>query len=456
MPEHQNEEWKESWRDEYLKWICGFANAQGGRIYIGMNDSGVVVGVPDYTRLLEDIPNKVQMSLGIMVDVNLLMESGLYYIEINVAPSAFAVNFKGEYHYRSGSTKQVLKGPALNDFLLRKMGGTQRWDAQPAPQFKPEELDYESFEIFRKAAKISGRVSAEDLNVSNAELLKRLDLMTPDGYLKRAAVLLFHRHPERLISGCYVKIALFGKGSELRYQEEIRGSLFVIAERLMEVIYLKYLTAEISYEGNIRVETYPYPQSALREIIYNALIHCNWGAGEPVYIKLKEKSLSVSNVCVLAPGWTRETLLSEHKSKPYNPDIANAFFRAGFVEIWGRGIEKVCESCKAHGMEPPTVDLLGEDITVTLQSSAPMATNAVPENAASLNLAGFSKLEQIILEEVRRNPEISMTKIAEIAKVSRGNVQYTMNKLVAGGVIMRSGTPRGGKWVLTGHDTISY
>lgn len=94
MPEHQNEEWKESWRDEYLKWICGFANAQGGRIYIGMNDSGVVVGVPDYTRLLEDIPNKVQMSLGIMVDVNLLMESGLYYIEINVAPSAFAVNFK--------------------------------------------------------------------------------------------------------------------------------------------------------------------------------------------------------------------------------------------------------------------------------------------------------------------------------------------------------------------------
>ena len=85
-----------------------------------------------------------------------------------------------------------------------------------------------------------------------------------------------------------------------------------------------------------------------------------------------------------------------------------------------------------------------------------MATNAVPENAASLNLAGFSKLEQIILEEVRRNPEISMTKIAEIAKVSRGNVQYTMNKLVAGGVIMRSGTPRGGKWVLTGHNTTSY
>ena len=58
MSESQNIEWKESWRDEYLKWICGFANAQGGKIYIGMNDDGEVVGVEKSKKLLEDIPNK--------------------------------------------------------------------------------------------------------------------------------------------------------------------------------------------------------------------------------------------------------------------------------------------------------------------------------------------------------------------------------------------------------------
>ena len=47
MTESQNIEWKESWRDDYLKWICGFANAQGGRIYIGMRDDGTVIGVRD-------------------------------------------------------------------------------------------------------------------------------------------------------------------------------------------------------------------------------------------------------------------------------------------------------------------------------------------------------------------------------------------------------------------------
>ena len=68
--ESQNIEWKEAWRDEYIKWICGFANAQGGKIYIGTDDNGRVVGVADSKKLLEDIPNKVRDILGIIVDVN--------------------------------------------------------------------------------------------------------------------------------------------------------------------------------------------------------------------------------------------------------------------------------------------------------------------------------------------------------------------------------------------------
>ena len=74
MPEQQNIEWKESWRDEYLKWICGFANAQGGKLYIGCDDSGKVVGVSDSKKLMEDIPNKIRDAMGIVVDVNRLTE----------------------------------------------------------------------------------------------------------------------------------------------------------------------------------------------------------------------------------------------------------------------------------------------------------------------------------------------------------------------------------------------
>ena len=122
MSENQNIEYKESWRDEYLKWICGFANAQGGVIYIGKNDRGKVVGVEDSKKLLTDIPNKIQATMGIVADVNLLVENGLDYISIKVTPSSFPVSYHGEYHYRSGSTKQQLIGNALSQFIIEKTG----------------------------------------------------------------------------------------------------------------------------------------------------------------------------------------------------------------------------------------------------------------------------------------------------------------------------------------------
>ena len=59
MPESQNIEYKTIWKDEYLKWICGFANAQGGTIFIGKDDNGNVVGVNNAKKLLEYLPNKI-------------------------------------------------------------------------------------------------------------------------------------------------------------------------------------------------------------------------------------------------------------------------------------------------------------------------------------------------------------------------------------------------------------
>ena len=84
MSENQNIEYKESWRDEYLKWIRGFANAQGGKIFTGKNDAGKVTGVKDAKRLMEDIPNKVKNILGILVDVNLKRYKKVEFIEINI------------------------------------------------------------------------------------------------------------------------------------------------------------------------------------------------------------------------------------------------------------------------------------------------------------------------------------------------------------------------------------
>lgn len=96
MTESQSTEYKESWRDEYLKWICGFANANGGKLIIGKNDKGKVVGV-DAKELLEVLPNKVRDLLGVMVDVNLKKFAGKSFLEIVVKAYPNLISYKGEY-----------------------------------------------------------------------------------------------------------------------------------------------------------------------------------------------------------------------------------------------------------------------------------------------------------------------------------------------------------------------
>ena len=88
-----------------MKWLCGFANAQGGTIYIGIDDAGNVVGVKDVKKLMEDIPNKIQSGLGIVADVNKHTKDGNDYLEIKVEPSSFPISYHGKFHYRSGATK---------------------------------------------------------------------------------------------------------------------------------------------------------------------------------------------------------------------------------------------------------------------------------------------------------------------------------------------------------------
>ena len=334
MAESQNVEYKESWKDEYLKWICGFANAQGGCIYIGIDDRGEVVGVADSKKLLEDIPNKIKDTMGIIADVNSLSKDGKQYIEIIVNPSSYPISYHGEYHYRSGSTKQQLRGSALTEFLVGKTG--HRWDAVPIDNVSVADLDTESFEIFRREAVRTERMTRKDLECTNEELLYKLGLMA-DGKLKRAAVLLFYRNPQRFFTGCYVKIGKFGIGSDLQYQDVLEGSLILIADRVVELIYLKYLKAFISYDKEVRVETYPYAREAVREAVYNALIHCKWEDGIPIQIRIADEYMQISNACVFPSGWTAENLMKTHHSRPYNPDLASTFFRAGYMHPGDRG-----------------------------------------------------------------------------------------------------------------------
>ncbi|WP_338463107.1 ATP-binding protein (plasmid) [Synechococcus elongatus IITB7] len=365
--ESQRLDWKESWKDDYLKWICAFANTEGGTLVIGRNDQGKIVGIPNARKLLEDLPNKIRDTLGVMVEVNLCRQEGKDFLELVTPAYRTPINYKGSYYRRIGSTTQEMKGSALNHFLLDRCGRT--WDGAPLVNVQPEDLSPAAFSQFRSLARLSGRLAENALAEPDAALLQRLRLTEGD-YLKRAAVLLFHPDPRRYIGGAFVKIAFFQTTDELLYQDEIEGDLFTQVRQTLDLLLTKYLKAAITYQDIVRVETFPVPREALREALLNAIVHRDYMVPAPIQIRVYNDRLEIRNPAVLPEGWTIETLQHPPASQPHNPVLADTFFRAGEIESWGRGIDRIWSVCQQQGNPAPDLEFDGGWLQITFPFSA--------------------------------------------------------------------------------------
>ena len=428
MPEQQNIEFKSSWHDEYLRWICGFANAQGGALYIGKDDKGTVVGLKNAKKLLEDLPNKIISILGIVADVNLHQTPQGNFIEIVVEPQPNPVNYKGEYHYRTGSTKQELKGAALDKFILQKQG--RRWDSVTIPNVPISDLKQDTFTFFKEKGIKSNRIDESSINDTPAQVLENLKLTEKD-LLKRAALLLFHPDPEKFVTGAYIKIGFFRTDSDLLFQDEIHGNLFEQVEKTMELLLTKYTRALISYEGISRVETYEYPKDALREALLNAITHKDYAGCTPIQISVYADKIMMWNEGQLPENWTIKKLLTKHSSRPYNPDIANAFFRSGYVEAWGRGIEKITEQCITAGLPTPQFEPEGSDFWVIFRKDI--------YNKEYLSKLGLNERQIDALVYFKLKGEITTSEYAERYKITDRTARNDLSTLEEKEILIKQG-----------------
>ena len=367
MIETDRIEFKQSWRDEYLEHICGMANAEGGSLFIGLDDDGSPVGIAekDLRKLLEDIPNKIVDGLHLYnVKVRPLSSEGKYYIEIVVPQCNETVSLKGKSYIRIGTTTRVMGFDSYREALMER--GSLAWDSFTVDDVSIDDLDEDSFRIFKKKSsenKSSSPVQDYDRN----RILEELKLIR-GGKLTRAAVLLFHRKPDDIIPGAFIRIGKMESDEDVSSKFELHGSLMRLSQDIFEILETRYLSALISYNGNDRIETYPYPELALREAIFNSLMHSDWSVGEPILIRVFNDSLDISNRAVLQPGWS----ITEHRSFQLNPLISETFEKAGFVEKFGTGISKIISSCKENGNRTPSFEVTsdGKEMTVAFSASS--------------------------------------------------------------------------------------
>ena len=450
--ESQNIEWKQSWNNDYLKCICGFANAQGGRISIGKDDTGKIVGLKNAKKLLEDLPNKIRDQMGLMPQINLLEEGDKTYLEIIVEPSTVPISLRGSYYWRSGSVKQELKGHTLTEFLLKKMGMT--WDRVIEEKATLDDIDDVTIELFKKEAVTAGRLP-DISGLSTKELLKKLHLLTEDG-LTNAAVVLFGKDPSAFYPNLFVKIGRFGISVvDMRFQEVCEGNLFQLLRSVMEQLEKKFLIKPIRFEGLRRIEELEYPVPALREMLLNALVHRNY-MGSMTQLRVMDDRISLWNAGTLPLELSVEKLFQTHRSIPRNPLIAEVCYRVGYIDSWGRGIEKITDACKVTGLPEPVIEENTGGVSVELLK-APAFEKVVSKNSwddfgtisdgtSGKRRENVGKTSGMILDACRETPSITIPEMAKKIGITERSVQRNIQKLQADGFLRRVGGRKEGHW----------
>ncbi len=428
MPEQQNIEYKQSWHDDYLKWVCGFANAHGGTIYVGKDDDGKTVGLADYKKLMDDLPNKIRDVLGIMAEVNLQDTGGLYFIEIITPPYSVPISLRGSYYYRSGSTKQELKGNALMEFLLRKSGKT--WDDVVEPRATLADIDEETVAQYKTDAAKAGRLPLDENALSLADFLNKLRLME-NGQLKRAAIVVFGKDPGRFYPNQIVKIGRFGgKDDDLKFQEVVEGNLLHLLRETVAEFNRKFFVKPIHFEGLQRIEKDEYPVAAVREVLLNALVHRDYMSSF-IQVRIYDDKLWVWNSGKLPENISLESLRGVHSSHPRNPLIADVCFKGGYIDSWGRGTLKIINSCLEAGLPEPSITEQFGGILVEIFKNR--------YTLEQLEKLGLSERQIKAVLFVAENGTITNSQYQKLVDVSRNTASNDLKSLVESGILISSG-----------------
>ncbi len=179
----------------------------------------------------------------------------------------------------------------------------------------------------------------------------------------------------------------------------------------------------------------------------NALAHNNYARSVPIQIRIEENAMYISNSCILPSGWNAESLMRPHRSVPFNPSIANAFYREGYIEAWGRGIQKICEACRELGTPNPEYTVLGDDITVKFTALESAKTSEVKKPKHQGDVLD-DVLDDQIVSELRKDAKLNQKELANRLQISVSSIQRAMHRLKESGRIVRKGGKRYGHWVI--------
>jgi ATP-dependent DNA helicase RecG len=437
-------------RTDGAKAACGMLNGNGGFVLFGVSDDGHIAGQQVSTGTLEDVAREIRRiePLPLLSPETVHLPDGRAVVLIRVPRGEGPYTYDGRAYARVGPTTVQMAPEHYQQMLVERMHPSRRWEMQPAVGVDCGDLD--QAEVIRTVEEAIRRNRiADPLTRKLEELLLGFGLLRERQPVNGAFVL-FGRG-DRLMSlfpQCTLRMARF-RGRDIEEFVDTRqetGNAFQLFAKAQQ-----FLRDHLPVAGRIlpglfeRVDDPLYPPVALREALANAFCHRDYAVhGGSVGIALFDDRLEISSTGPLRFGLRPSDLLTPHPSLPWNPTIANVFYRRGIIEKWGRGTIKISELTQRAGLVRPEFHQRGGEVIVRF-----FPRGYIPPTRVSHELTELQRELLALISEL--GPSSSVTLEGKLSTaVSNRYVLQNLTHLQAVGLIEKTGAARATVWRLIG------
>lgn len=411
MRETKDLEFKEQVTNTFLKTVSAYANYGSGQIKFGVKDDGQIVGIPDPEAACLNIENKINDSIKPNPDYDLSIDEKTKVVTLTVNKGHNSPYFYKSKAYKRNDSSSV--EVELSRLILRS-----------------ENRSYDSLisNDQNLTFKILGNIFKEELGISNInnDILITLELMNREEKFTNAGALLADKNNYRGID-----IVKFGENINVMLDRQTYENKSIL-EEYGEAIekYRQYYQRE-EIVGSQRKTIQSIPEKAYREAVANALVHRTWDVNSQIKISMFSDRIEITSPGGLPEGLSKEEYLAGQISVLRNPIIAGVFFRLGFIEQFGTGVQRILSEYKNSIIQPQFL-IFDNSITIKL----PVFKDSVTE----------LKGEELKFYTILKDKELSTSEISRLAGFGRTKVLNVINKLINEGYVIKIGNGRSTKY----------
>ena len=429
MMEGKTTEFKREYVDDIRYTVVAFANTDGGKIYIGINDDGSVQGIDNVDDVQLRITNMIRDS--IRPDVTMFTECSAELIQGKMVVVLTVQRGTARPYYLAG------KGIRPEGVYLRQ-GASSVPASETAILNMIKETSGDCYEDARSLNQQLTFCKAEDYfarhNVPFGESQKRtLGIIGEDGMYTNLGLLLSDQCVHT------IKLAVFegSKKTTFRDRKELSGSLLAQLEEAFEYInQFNHTRAEFS--GLDRIDKRNYPQEAVREALINAITHRDYGFSGSTLISIFDDRIEFVTIGGLVRGLTFDDIMLG-VSVLRNRKLANVFYRLKLIEAYGTGILRINE-CYANCEVKPLFEVTDNAFKITLPNTN-FSGEAEEKKPVTQSKAVSKKDRQATVLQLAKKQGTIVRKDVEAAlQVSQATAILILREMVDKGVLVKEGT----------------